>query len=56
MKVAIIAVLLSMISGVPALAATFVYVSNAEDGDIGMYVRCTRDRASRRKSSSCQWP
>jgi len=37
MKVAIIAVLLSMVSGVPALAATFVYVSNAEDGDIGMY-------------------
>src|SRR5262249_25684561 len=37
MKVAIIAVLLSMVSSVPALAATFVYVSNAEDGDIGMY-------------------
>src|SRR6516165_10304973 len=37
MKVAIIAVLLSMVSGVPAFAATFVYVSNAEDGDIGMY-------------------
>src|SRR5215475_544738 len=37
MKVAIIAVLLSMVSAVPALAATFVYVSNAEDGDIGMY-------------------
>ena len=37
MKVAIIAVLLAMVSGVPALAATFVYVSNAEDGDIGMY-------------------
>ena len=37
MKVAIIAVLLSMVSGVPALATTFVYVSNAEDGDIGMY-------------------
>src|SRR5262249_51168841 len=37
MQVAIIAVLLSMVSGVPALATTFVYVSNAEDGDIGMY-------------------
>src|SRR5215468_834066 len=37
MKVAIIAVLLSMVSVAPALAATFVYVSNAEDGDIGMY-------------------
>jgi 6-phosphogluconolactonase len=37
MKVAIIAAVLSMVSAVPALAATFVYVSNAEDGDIGMY-------------------
>src|SRR5262245_23121534 len=37
MKVAIIAVLLSMISAVSALAGTFVYVSNAEDGDIGTY-------------------
>ena len=37
MKAAIIAVLLSMVSGVPALAGTFVYVTNAEDGDIGMY-------------------
>ena len=37
MKAAIIAVLVSMVSVVPALATTFVYVSNAEDGDIGMY-------------------
>ena len=37
MKAAMIAVLLSMVSGAPALAATFVFVSNAEDGDIGMY-------------------
>jgi 6-phosphogluconolactonase len=37
MKSAMLAVLLSMASGAPALAATFVYVSNAEDGDIGMY-------------------
>ncbi|HEX8166145.1 MAG TPA: beta-propeller fold lactonase family protein [Beijerinckiaceae bacterium] len=37
MRAAICAVLLSMLSGVPALSATFVYVSNAEDGDIGMY-------------------
>lgn len=29
--------LLSLACGVPALAATFVYVSNAEDGDIGTY-------------------
>jgi 6-phosphogluconolactonase len=36
MKFAIAAVLLSMASA-PALAATFVYVSNAEDGTIGMY-------------------
>ena len=36
MKMQILAVLLSMGSA-PALAATFVYVSNAEDGNIGMY-------------------
>jgi 6-phosphogluconolactonase len=27
----------SLVGAAPALAATFVYVSNAEDGDIGMY-------------------
>src|SRR5262244_478194 len=32
-----IAILRSMILATPSLAATFVYVSNAEDGDIGMY-------------------
>src|SRR5262245_8750825 len=37
MKVAIIAMMLSMVAGTPALAATFVYVSNAEDGEIGIY-------------------
>src|ERR1700736_6122846 len=37
MKAAMLAVLLSIVSGAPALAATFVYISNAEDGDIGMY-------------------
>ena len=37
MKAPIVAVLLSLASSAPALAATFVYVSNAEDGDIGMY-------------------
>ncbi len=31
------AVLLALAFGMPAQAATFVYVSNAEDGDIGMY-------------------
>src|SRR5215208_3371231 len=36
MKMAVAAVLLSMASA-PAFAATFVYVSNAEDGTIGMY-------------------
>jgi 6-phosphogluconolactonase len=36
---AVIAVsLLSLVAGAPALAKTFVYVSNAEDGDIGTYV------------------
>jgi 6-phosphogluconolactonase len=37
MKAPIIAVLLSLALSVPALAGTFVYVSNAEDGNIGMY-------------------
>src|ERR1700759_1023133 len=37
MKAPIVAVLLSLISSPPVLAGTFVYVSNAEDGDIGMY-------------------
>jgi 6-phosphogluconolactonase len=33
----IVAASLWLLMSVPALAATFVYVSNAEDGDIGMY-------------------
>src|SRR5436190_20230959 len=37
MKAPIVAVLLSLASTAPVLAGTFVYVSNAEDGDIGMY-------------------
>src|SRR5438270_13692531 len=37
MKAPIVAVLLSLASNAPVLAGTFVYVSNAEDGDIGMY-------------------
>jgi 6-phosphogluconolactonase len=37
MKAPIIAALLSLASSAPVLAGTFVYVSNAEDGDIGMY-------------------
>ena len=37
LKVGIVAALLSCSFGAPASAATFVYVSNAEDGDIGMY-------------------
>jgi 6-phosphogluconolactonase len=36
MKMPILALALSMMSA-PALAATFVYVSNADDGTIGMY-------------------
>jgi len=36
MKMPILALALSLAS-MPALAATFVYVSNAEDGDIGVY-------------------
>src|SRR6476469_4379385 len=34
---AAIAILLSMLFGTPALAVTFVYVSNADDGEIGSY-------------------
>jgi len=37
MRAPVIAALLSLASSAPALAGTFVYVSNAEDGDIGMY-------------------
>jgi 6-phosphogluconolactonase len=37
MKAPVVAVLLSLASSAPVLAGTFVYVSNAEDGDIGMY-------------------
>jgi len=37
MKAPVIAALLSLASVAPALAGTFVYVSNAEDGDIGMF-------------------
>src|SRR5262245_38727911 len=36
MKTAVV-ILLSMVISTPALAATFVYVSNAEDGEIGTY-------------------
>jgi 6-phosphogluconolactonase len=35
---ATIAILLSMVFGTLALAATFVYVSNADDGQIGTYM------------------
>jgi len=37
-----VVLLVSLFSGLPALAGTFVYVSNAEDGDIGTY-RMQRD-------------
>src|SRR5215203_4962462 len=37
MKAAVCGALLAMLAGCPVLAATFVYVSNAEDGEIGMY-------------------
>jgi 6-phosphogluconolactonase len=37
MKAPIVAVLMSLASSAPVLADTFVYVSNAEDGNIGMY-------------------
>jgi len=37
MKAPVIAMMLSLSLCAPALAATFVYVSNADDGDIGVY-------------------
>jgi len=37
MKTPIVAVLLSLAVSTPVAAGTFVYVSNADDGDIGMY-------------------
>src|SRR5690349_13052862 len=37
MKAPVIAALLSLVASAPALAGTFVYVSSADDGDIGMY-------------------
>src|ERR1043165_3154872 len=37
MKASIAAVVLSLAMTAPTLAATFVYVSNADDGTIGMY-------------------
>ena len=37
MKAPVIAMMLSLALSTPALAATFVYVSNADDGDIGIY-------------------
>src|SRR5438132_631146 len=37
MKASFVAVRLSLASSAPVLAGTFVYISNAEDGDIGMY-------------------
>jgi 6-phosphogluconolactonase len=37
MKTPLVAVMLSLAWSAPALAATFVYVSNAEDGEIGTY-------------------
>ena len=39
---ATIAFLLFMVFGTPALAATFVYVSNADDGEIGTLHAATR--------------
>src|SRR5205823_676143 len=33
----VVAAMASLVGGAPTLAATFVYVANAEDGDIGVY-------------------
>ena len=37
MKALMVAVSLCLVSNAPVLASTFVYVANAEDGDVGMY-------------------
>src|SRR3954470_8329652 len=37
MRAAVLSIVMSVLVGGPAVAATFVYVSNAEDGDIGLY-------------------
>jgi 6-phosphogluconolactonase len=37
MKAAVLSIVISMLVGSSAVAGTFVYVSNAEDGDIGLY-------------------
>ena len=37
MKTVVLAALISLASSMPLCAATYVYVSNAEDGDIGLY-------------------
>ena len=37
MKAPVLAAMMSLVSSASALATTFVYVSNADDGDIGMY-------------------
>jgi hypothetical protein len=52
MKAPIVAVLLSLASSAPVLAGTFVYVSNAEDGDIGMYTL----QADRLHQKPSFWP
>src|SRR6266436_9374683 len=36
-KVITVAAIASLVGGAPAAAATFVYVSNADDGEIGVY-------------------
>jgi 6-phosphogluconolactonase len=52
--------LTTLIGSVPASAETFVYVSNADDGDIGVYSVQTDgslkpgERAKAR-ASSCRW-
>ena len=56
-----VAAMASMLGGAPALAGTFVYVSNAEDGDIGTYsmqpdgTLLPGARASRWRAWSCRW-
>src|ERR1700692_2384750 len=54
-----VAAIASLVGGAPASAATFVYVSNADDGDIGVYRMLDsgeRQPAARVKAASVVMP
>ena len=57
----VVAAMVSLVGSASALAATFVYVSNAEDGDIGTYRLLDSGelqpgaRVEGRRAWSCRW-